>query len=254
MPIPLADLQRRFVASLYGEPADLQDTIRGEGGIAVADRIAIYRHNLQAGFEKTLALEFPVIAALCGEAFLAVLACEFQQAHPSVSGDLHHVGAPFPAYLRERFRGSEHAYFADVAALEWAREESARAADVAPLDLHSLGGLDEKDPAGMHFLVHPAMRLVESNWPVLSIWEAHQGQGEIPGVDLRAGPEQVLVRRVPSGPALERISATDLVMLATLQRGGTLGEAFDVAVARDPDYDIGAALRRFVAGGVFTAG
>ena len=42
----LADLQRRFVANLYGEPADLRDVVRDEGGIAVADRVAIYRNNL----------------------------------------------------------------------------------------------------------------------------------------------------------------------------------------------------------------
>ncbi|MGE0582532.1 MAG: putative DNA-binding domain-containing protein [Steroidobacteraceae bacterium] len=252
--MPLADLQRRFVASLYGEAADLRDDIRGGGGIPAADRIAIYRHNLQAGFEKALALEFPVIAALCGEAFFAGLAREFQQAHPSVSGDLHHVGAPFPAYLRERFRGSDHAYFADVAALEWAREESARAADAPPLDLQALGGLAGEDAPRVRIAMHPAMRLIESNWPIFSIWDAHQGHGEVPGVDLGAGPEQVLVRRVPTGPILERIGAADLALLATLQRCGTLGEAFDAAVACEPAYDIGAALRRFVAGGVFTAG
>lgn len=249
----LADLQRRFVASLYGEPADFRDAIRGDGGIGIADRIAIYRNNLQAGFEKALALEFPVIAALCGAEFFTVLAREFQQAHPSVSGDLHHIGGPFPEYLRRRFGGGDHAYFTDVAALEWAREESARAADAAPLDLKALAALPPDAAAALRLPVHPSVRLVASRWPILAIWEAHQGPDEVRGVDLGAGREQVLVRRTAAGPVLERITAADLALLATLQRGDTLGEALDAALAADPAFDVAAALRRFVAGGVLSA-
>ncbi len=116
----LADLQRRFVASLYGEPAGIEAAIRGAGGIDARGRIAIYRHNLEAGFAKALALEFPVIAALCGAEYFALLAREFQRAHPSTSGDLHDIGGPFPRYLRQRFGAGDHAYLGVVAALYWA--------------------------------------------------------------------------------------------------------------------------------------
>lgn len=247
----LADLQRRFVANLYGEPADLRDVVRDEGGIAVADRVAIYRNNLRTGFEKALALEFPVIATLCGEAFFTRLAREFQQAHPSACGDLHYVGEPFPPYLRQRFDGGDQAYFADVAALEWAREQAARAADAPPLDLAALGAHTAADAAGSRIRVHPAVRLTASRWPVLSIWEAHQGPGEVRGVDLGAGAEQVLVRRAANGILLERITAAELALLAGLQRDETLGAAYESAIAIDPGFDVAASLQRCVARGLF---
>ncbi len=249
----LAELQQCFVASLYGEPVGLQDVVRSEGGISIADRVAIYRNNLHVGFGKALALEFPVIAALCGPEFFTVLAREFQHAHPSVSGDLHHIGGPFPEYLRRRFRDSDYAYFADVAALEWAREESARAADAPPLDLATLGIIAPEETPALRFALDPAVRLVASCWPVLSIWEAHQVAGEAQGVDLEAGPEQVLVRRAVTGPALEQITAADLALLTALHRGDTLGEAFDAALDVDPAFDVSAALQRFVAYGLFAA-
>lgn len=249
----LAELQQCFVASLYGEPVGLQDVVRSEGGISIADRVAIYRNNLHVGFGKALALEFPVIAALCGPEFFTVLAREFQHAHPSVSGDLHHIGGPFPEYLRRRFRDSDYAYFADVAALEWAREESARAADAAPFDLSALGTLSPDAASELRFPIHPSVRLVDSRWPVLAIWVVHQGPGEVHGVDPGSGPERVLVRRSATGLVLERISAANLALLATLQRGDTLGAAFDAALAVDPAFDVSAALQRFVAYGLFAA-
>lgn len=249
----LTELQQRFVASLYGEPVDLQDVVRSEGGISIEDRVAIYRNNLHAGFEKALALEFPVIAALCGPEFFSTLARDFQHAHPSVSGDLHHIGGPLPQYLRQRFGGGNYAYFADVAALEWAREESARAADAPLLALAALGIVTPEAAPALRFAVHPAVRLVASCWPVLSIWKAHQVAGEVQGVDLEAGPEQVLVRRGVTGPALEQITAADFALLTALHRGGTLGEAFDAALDVDPVFDVAAALQRCVTRRLFTS-
>ena len=246
----LAELQRRFVAILYGEPGDLHGCIRGTGDIATGDRIAIYRHNLRAGFEKALAAGFPVVAALCGPEYFGVLAREFQQAHPSRSGDLHHAGEPFAAFLQQRFGAGEYAYFADVAALEWAREQSARAADAPPPDLRPLAAVAPEDASGVRFSLHPAVRLVASRWPVLAIWEAHQAAGEVQGIDPGAGPEQVLVHRTAAGPVLERISAAELALLAALQQGEALGTALDAALAQDPAFDLAATLQRCVARGV----
>jgi len=167
--------------------------------------------------------------------------------------DLHHIGGPLPHYLRQRYAGSEFAYFADVAALEWAREESARAADAAPLDLRGLSAVADDAAASVRFALHPGVRLVASRWPVLAIWEAHQDPGGVRGVDLGAGPEQVLLRRAASGLVLERISAAEFDLLTTLGRGEPLGAAFDAAIAADSTFDVGAALRRFVAGNVFAS-
>lgn len=249
----LPELQRRFVAGLYGEREDLSGAIRADGGIGADERLAIYRGNLHAGFEKALQLEFPVIAALCGAEFFTALAREFQRSHPSVSGDLHYVGAPLPEYLRQRFAGGEYAYFADVAALEWAREESARAADAAPLEFETLRSLAPGEAPALRFALHPAVRLLASRWPILTIWEAHQGPGEVSGVDLGAGPEQVLVRRAAPGPVLERVPVGDYRLLETLARDDTLGAALDAALAAEPGFDVAAALRRGIAGGVFSA-
>ncbi|MBV6415604.1 MAG: hypothetical protein CMLOHMNK_00116 [Steroidobacteraceae bacterium] len=251
----LPELQQHFIASLYGESSDIEAQVRGDHGIGAAGRMAIYRYNLQAGFGKALALEFPVIAALCGADYFARLAREFQLAHPSTSGDLHHIGAPFPRYLRQRFESGDYAYFADVAELEWAREEAARAADGVPFDVGTLGTVAPEDTPALRFAFQPAVRLVVSRWPILSIWEAHQAPGEVRPVDpgASAGAEHVLVRRAATGPVLERVGEAEFSWLASLLRGAPLGEAFDAALAIDAAFDVAMALQRCVARGLFRA-
>jgi len=248
--MPWDDLQRRFVASLYGEAADLDGAIRGAGGISATECLAIYRGNVHAAFAKALELGFPVLAALCGPAFFTVLAREFQQAHPSASGDLHLIGGPLPHYLRQRYAGSEFAYFADVAALEWAREESARAADAAPLDLQALAAIGADAAPALRLAIHPAARLVASRWPVFTIWQAHQAPGEVAHVDLDAGAEYVLVCRARGAQRIECLPAADFRLLEALQGGVPLGDAYDAALATDPDFDIAQALRQCAARGV----
>lgn len=250
MPIRLDELQRRVVVSLYGEAADLEGEIRADGGISAADRLAIYRGNLHATFAKALELGFPVLAALCGAEFFTVLAREFQRAHPSVSGDLQHVGAPLPQYLRQRYAGSEYAYFADVAALEWAREESARAAEAAPPDLQALGAIAADAAPGLRLPLQPGVRLVASRWPVFTIWQAHQGPGEVQPVNLDAGAEHVLAWRARGVQQLECLPPAEHRLLEALQDGATLGDAFDAALATDPAFDIAAALQRCAARGI----
>jgi hypothetical protein len=61
------------------------------------------------------------------------------------------------------------------------------------------------------------------------------------------------VRRTAGGPAIERITAAEFGLLATLQRGETLGAALDAALAHDVAFDVAAALQRCVARAVFSA-
>ena len=98
--LSLRSLQSSFAAHLFeDEPESIIPWIRSDGIDPVA-RLRIYRNNLHEGFQKTLALEYPVIGRLVGNEYFRQLALAFLACHPSTSGDLHHVGAPFAAFLR----------------------------------------------------------------------------------------------------------------------------------------------------------
>jgi hypothetical protein len=251
--LSLRELQTRFAASVFGEaPERMTPWIRPQG-IDPLDRIGIYRNNLQQGFLKTLALEFPVIQRLVGAEYFRQLALAFLTRHPSTSGDLHHVGAPFPAFLGQQFAGTRYCYFADVAALEWACQECLVAEERASLDPRLLHVVPPGAYATLCFGLHPAVRLLRSDFPIVRIWEVNQaGYAGDNLVDLDAGADLTLVRRAAHGIDIRRIGAGDFQLLTALAGGQSLAQALEASLACESLFNLGAALRRCFELGVFT--
>jgi hypothetical protein len=258
--LSLRDLQKQFVNVLFEElPAsevpwvlDEEETpqLRGPRRAEAAARLAIYRNNLQEGFGKALALEFPVIERLVGHDYFRQLSREFLYAHPSRAGDLHTIGAPFPQYLHHRFAGTEYGYLPDVAALEWAYQQAAVAADAPTFDVQSLARIAPESYGHLRFNPHPACFLVHSGYPILRIWEVNQSEGDTETVDLSTGPHHVITRRLGDGVELRRVTSAEYELLECFSAGNTLIEALAAVERVEPGFDLGAALRRVIALGL----
>jgi hypothetical protein len=266
--LPLPELQARLAAALRADPDAPPDTgllreIRADG-LDPAARLGIYRDNLRGNFLKVLALEFPAIRRLGGADWFAQCGLAFLRAHPSVSGDLHGLGAPFPGFLAQRLQGSPHEYFADVATLEWAWQENLVAEDPATqLDVAALAGVPGERVAALHFALHPALRLVRSRWPVFTIWNANRGEPGVdpeppPGggddvpIDLDAGAQCVIVRRSGAGAEARCCDPATFEWLGALASGATFGAAWDAATAVEPGFDVARTLATAVVLDLFT--
>jgi hypothetical protein len=237
--LALRELQARFTEALFGDA--------GVPDIDVPDRIEIYRNNLREGFIKALAVAFPVIERLVGVEYFRRLAREFLAAHPSRAGNLHHIGAPFAGFLRERFATTEYAYFADVAALEWAHQQVLIAADAQPITAEELAAVNPLDYEGLRFELHPAAALVPSDFPIVQIWRANQSDSSAEeNIDLGAGGDNVLVLRASDWIEFHRLPCGDFAALEALATGASLGSALETAQAADASFDLGAALQRFL--------
>ena len=249
----LRELQLEFVAAMFDESDAIQAHVR-EDGMSAAARLSIYRNNLHEGFIKALALGFPVIERLGGTDYFRQLALEFLAAHPSRSGNLHHIGRPFAPFLAQKFAGTQHAYFADVAALEWAYQESQLAADAGALSPEAFAGVAPEDYERLTFAFHPACRFVQSSYPIVKIWRVNQPEtlsDEV--IDLDAGGDNVLVLRTPECVEFHRLPAARFVLFAALSHGENLGAALERAQAVESELDFGAALRHLVELRILTA-
>lgn len=248
----LRELQRRFAAALFDDP---RDALRAEicaDGIDSIERIGLYRQQLHGIFARTLAIEFPVIERLVGSEYFRRLALEFQAVHPSRAGNLHHIGAPFAAFLRERYRGSPYDYLADVAGLEWAVQESVIAPEAPAFDPRALQGVAAADYGQLRFAMHPACRLVGSPYPVLDIWHANQpGAAASEVIDLASGASRLLVQRHLQSVAIHVLSGPEFALLEALACNLCLRRALEAALQSDTGFDLGPALRRFVKLGAF---
>lgn len=244
----LRELQHQFAGALFGD--GVPPGIRANG-IAAAERLDIYRNNLHEFFLKTLALEFPAIERLVGADYFRRMGLEFMCAHPSRAGNLHHIGAPFAAFLSERFAGTQYDYLPDVAALEWAYQEAMVAANATPFVVDTLRSAA---PDSLRLVLHPACRLVRSAYPILRIWRANRPESASDDtIDLGSGGDSVLILRAAAHVEFHRLPAGQFALLERLSLGASLSDAFEAALAADPSFDLTEALRRFISLGVFTS-
>jgi hypothetical protein len=244
----LRELQRRFAAALFAEAHEGASADIRANGCDERARLGIYRDQLHATFARTLALAYPVIERLVGAAYFRHLAAEFQTAHPSRSGDLHHIGAPFAAFLQQRFNDGRYDYLSDVAALEWALQECAVAPGAPAFDLQALRSVDESSYAELHFDFHPACRLIGSPYPILEIWRANQSDAAATEIiDLARGATRVLAQRSARVVAFHVLAAPEFVFLKELSQDLRLGAALEAAQKIDATFEPGPALRRLVA-------
>lgn len=192
------------------------------------ERLDVYRNNAWQFFATALEQTYPVLQRRVGAGYFRQLAREYRAAHPSRRGDLHWAGADFAAWLHGRMTGSGYEWLADLARLEWAVAEASVASHARPAPLDQLSQFDAASLADLRLTLQPSVRLVESTYPVWSVWQANQHEDAEP-VDLTQGGECCVVACLEDRPVVYRIEAIDFRLLERLARGETLGDALDAS-------------------------
>jgi hypothetical protein len=211
-------------------------------------RFGVYANTVQGNFRDALQSTYPAVRRLVGEDYFCQTAREFQRHHPSRSGDLLHCGQEFPNFLAQLHADDAFTYLADVARLEWLIQESLLAAEHAPLDLASLARVPPAAYDGLRFELHPSLRLFESRYPTLAIWEVNVGSdAEPPTIDLRSGGDLIAIVRHRLQLQFHRLSAGEHCFLRAFAQGECFSAAVDCGGEADAAFDASQALQRFVA-------
>lgn len=215
-------------------------------GLSMARRFDVYRNNVLVGLSDALAQAYPAVVALVGDRFFRAAAIGHIRQHPPTSPVLIHYGGEFPAFLETFPPARRIPYLADVARLERAWLEVYHAKDRRPAPLAALAGLPENSTADCRIDLHPAVRMVSSRWPIVSLWAANTGRGEHASVDL-SRPETVLVRRPEDQVFVQAIEASTTTFVRGLSQGLTLAAAATASAAQDQAFDLGEDLGRLFA-------
>ncbi|MCM2309930.1 MAG: DNA-binding domain-containing protein [Steroidobacteraceae bacterium] len=249
----LRDLQLGFASALRGGDASAIAHCIVTNGLAPERRVGIYVNNVRETFLGTLEATFPLLARLAGRDWLRHAGRRYWQLHPSRHGNLHHVGAQFPAWLVAEVADGEYAYFVDVARLEWAYQEVLVAAEPGTLDLAALAAVPESRQGALVLEFSSAARLVESVYPLLAIREANRPEvDDPPAVRLDARPCRLLLIRRADHVELRELPPDDFALLQAIARRRPLGVALEAALAADPGCDVAASLSRCVRLGAVT--
>ena len=216
----LRELQRTFAAALR-EPGS-------HCAVTPPENLAVYRNNAATGFRAALPRTFPVVRRRVGDDYFRQLAAHYRQRFPSRSGDLHWVGRDFAGFLDEYLAGSEYAWLADLARLEWSRLECSVLEESPALGADALARFAAEDLEHLTFGFQPSLRLHTSSYPVFSVWQANQGENA-PPVDQSAGSEQGMVRVRDDLPEIRALEVRLFSFLSALHGGASLGEAMSQA-------------------------
>lgn len=245
----LLDLQHRFAEALAATDGRMLDGLVEAGRFSTLERLAVYRNNHVSTLLRTLASGFPVLHRRMGPEDFGTLTAHYVSLVPSVSGNLNDYGDRFGTEIAGHplLRGRE--YLADVARLEWARQEAYLAAECAPLDLTCLDDCPAESYGALCFALHPAVRLVSCDWRVTPLLAA-------PDDDVSTWrpihePNGVLVIRRDQDVELLTLPDDEFRFLQAVAAGSSLAEAYDAAAGGD--FDVAAVLGRHVALGVIVA-
>jgi hypothetical protein len=242
----LRELQRDFAAAVFEDTPDVHVHLQ-PGQLGVERHLQIHKNNTLANLTEALAAVFPVVQRLVGEEFFAFAADHYIRRHPPRSGNLHDFGEELAGFLGSFEPARLLAYLPDVARLEWCWHRAFHAASVPPLAVDRLATVTGHDYPRLRFRLHPSARLIESEYPILRIWQVNQeGYAGEELVDLAAGGGRLLVVRPLLEVEIESIGAGDYALLSAIADHATFAEASECALAAEPDFDLPARFRHFV--------
>lgn len=243
----LGELQQRFFDALLGRGEQDPCAWVEAGGIAPAQRIDIYRHGGDEIHAAALRTTYPAIRALVGDAYFDQIARRYRRAFPSRSGNLQRFGDMFGAFLDMQPEAAEFAYLSDVARLEWQRQQVALAADadVEPMSMPAFVDALALADGPMRLDFVPAVGVMASAHPVLTIWGVATNPGNAPA-ELPLAGERVLIWRDGDKVAMSLLHPASHACVEAMIRGRSVDAAYAAAHALDPGFDLSACVTGLV--------
>lgn len=236
-----SDCQAAFARALLHAAPAAPGAIASTRPPGPARRFGVHRNNVRASLVAALAARYPVVRRLVGADFFEAMGVVFIARHPPGSPVLTEYGDHLPAFLAAFEPAAGLPYLPDVARLEWARHCAFHAADAEPIAIERLAALPAESLGSVQLALHPALRLVASPWPILSVWTANR-EDEVRPLAPDAAAESVLVTRPALQVLTQRLPAGGDILLAAILHGASLGDAVTEAMEAVPSFDTAATL------------
>jgi hypothetical protein len=150
-------------------------------------------------------------------------------------------GDNFPRFLRGQGNAASFEYVADIAELEMVREKARRAPDVRPLAAEALLPLRDQWLNGLRIALHPSVCLVQSRFPIVTIWENNQSDDENGMID-RWSAEAALVARPFLEVEVRRLPPGGYTFVRALSEGQSMATAVRVATVAAPEFEVASNL------------
>lgn len=221
-------------------PPGLLDRWGGQAG----KRFSVYRNNVAVSLKEALREGFPATARLLGEANFDAVARGYVAAHAPSSPMMFLYGDQFSQYLTGVQPLAHLGYLPDVAGLEWQMRLAYHAADATPVSPADLQALTPEDFMAAVLRFAPAVRVLQSDFPVIAIRAYALGDGPAPA----GAAQSVLITRAEYDPTPTALPADQAALMRALLAGKSVGDALEAAPA-----DLSTLLPLLITNGAITA-
>jgi len=194
------------------------------------DRFSIYRNNVTLSLSEAIADTFPVVRRLIGDDCFDAAAVAFIRKHPPSQPSLLFYGEGFIRFIKTWPACSELDYLSDVAQLEWNYIRAFHAKDKDLMDSSVLQQIAPESLGVVVFSIHPSVHLMQSKWPVDSIWEENL-KPEVATLDLNIlSPGNLLIYRQEAQVQVVNLSVECFNFLTALTEANSISDAWQKTV------------------------
>jgi hypothetical protein len=238
----LHERQREFAAAVLNPDSPIPAGVAGPDGKPSVKRFAVYRNNCIAGLVATLEAAYPATCRIVGADFFSTMARIYVPREPPSSPIMLDYGASFPAFIDTFEPAASVPYLSDVARLERAWLEAYHAAEAQPIDVTALCEIDPDLLPRVGLLIHPAVRVVSSSFPVVSLWQMNVAGGVPSALDVDCGGEEALVMRPAAEVEVRTLNPGAAPFIAGLMAGETVSQAAAGPLEHQSGFDLAATL------------
>lgn len=147
----------------------LDGCFTGTDELTAADRVAIYRNMYAARLVEALRDTFPNLARFLGEERFTALTQAYLAEHPSNHHDVGRIGRLLAAFLR-KYPDPDRLDLADLAELEWARNEVFFAPDSRAAGVEALAEVGTQGAAGARLRMALSLKVIDLAHDAVALW------------------------------------------------------------------------------------
>lgn len=241
----LSLFQDAFVSALAGDDRALEPWGAEPAGISV------YRNTVAKGCADALVANFPAVAKVTGEAWLAAAGVRHAADQPPPKASLLDHGEDFPDWLEGFAPAADMPFLAGLARLDRAWVEAHLAPDAPPLEARAFEALSAEDFSRLGAVLHPSARPMAFDDGLADLWLALREEAAPDALELDGTPSAILILR----PALsvETLSLTPggFAFLAACRNGASLAACAEAALVAEPGLELAGLFATLISAGAF---
>ncbi len=234
---PLCVRQQQMMEFLLQGEKKIANHIVQQGAISVDTRLHIYRNAYQVRLRETIDTDHPLTGVYLGDDLFDQMVQQYINIYPSHYRSLRHFCDDLPVFLADNKPFSEHPQIAELARFERLLLCVFDAPDAATVSVEALGELPPQNWPEMKIHFHPSVRLFESPWNVVSVWQAIKEEQSPP--DSRWSTEECLLwRNREKMTEFLHVGAAELCMVKEFQHGSNFARVCEALLEIIPHDEV----------------